>query len=161
MRTHWFAKLSTLLAIMAVPACNEVTSPGPGVPLEFTAHVSPGTIRVGETATFTLRLRNTGSDPITLHFPSTCQVVPYIATAGGRDMYPGAGGWGCGQAVTQLRLEPGASVVQSIAVHGGAIQPTIHTGPQLAPGSYKLWGELGVPPRVQGRTLTAELTVVE
>jgi hypothetical protein len=161
MTTRWFAKLSTLLAITAVLGCNEATSPKATGPLLFEAKVSPSTIRVGETATFTLVLQNTSAEPIVLNFPSSCQVVPYVGTTTGQVVYPHAGGWGCYQALTQLRLEPGAIVVQSIDVHGGEIQPTIYTGPQLAPGSYKLWGELGVAPQVQGRTLSAELTVVE
>lgn len=161
MRTRWFAKLSALLATAAVLGCNEATSPGPGGPLEFTAHVSPSTIRVGERATFTLMLQNTSAEAITLNFPSSCQIVPYAGTTTGQVVWPRPGGWGCYQALTQLRLEPGGIVLQSIDVHGGAVQPTIYTGPQLAPGSYRLWGELGVAPHVQGRTLSAEITVVE
>lgn len=161
MTSRGLAKLSALLAVTAVPGCNEASSPGPAGSLEFTAQLSPSTIRVGETATFTLRLRNTGRDVITLHFPSSCQIVPYVATVAGQDVFPGDGGWVCGQALTQLRLAPGATAMRVIDVHGGAAQPATHAMPQLAPGSYRLWGELGVPPRVQGRTLTAELTVVE
>ena len=161
MTTRLSAKLSTLLAVMAVFGCNEATSPTSAGPLRFEAKVSPGTIRVGETATFTLVLQNTGSETITLNFASTCQIVPYVSTPTGVVVYPRSGGWYCGEALTQLRLEPGTIVVQSIDVHGGAAQPTIHTGPQLAPGSYTLWGELGVAPHAQGRTLSTELTIVE
>ena len=161
MTTRLSAKLSTLLAVMAVLGCNEVTVPKSAGPLRFEATVSPSAIRVGERATFTLTLQNTGSETITLNFASTCQIVPYVSTPAGVVVYPRSGGWYCGQALTQLRLEPGTIVVQGIDVHGGAVQPTIHTGPQLAPGSYKLWGELGVAPHVQGRTLSAALTVVE
>lgn len=161
MRTPWFAKLPMLLAITAALGCNEMTAPKSAGPLRFEATVSPHTIRVGETATFTLTLQNTGASAVVLNFPSSCQIVPYAGTTTGHVVWPGAGGWGCYQALTQLRLEPGGIVVQSIDVHGGAVQPTIYTGPQLAPGSYRLWGELGVAPHVQGRTLSAELTVVE
>ena len=161
MRTRSFAKLPTLLAMTAVLGCNEATSPKSAGPLLFEAKVSPSTIRVGETATFSLVLQNTSAEPITLSFPSTCQLVPYVSRPTGVVVYPRSGGWWCGQAFTQLRLEPGATVVQGIDVHGGEVQPTIYTGPQLAPGSYRLWGELGVAPHAQGRTLSAELTVVE
>ena len=161
MRTRRFAHLSTLLAIATLLGCNEATSPGVAGPFEFTASVSPSTIRVGETATFTLQLRNTSSEALTLNFPSTCQIVPYVSKPNGTLVYPQGGGWGCGQALTQLRLEPGGIVVHSVDVQGGAIQPTIFTGPQLAPGNYRLWGELGVPPHTHGRTHSAELTVVE
>lgn len=161
MRTPWFTKLSALLAITAVLGCNEVTAPKSAGPLRFEATVSPSTIRVGETATFTLTLQNTSASVVVLNFPSSCQIVPYAGTTTGQVAWPRAGAWGCFQALTQLRLEPGGIVVQSIDVHGGAVQPTIHTGAQLAPGSYKLWGELGVAPDVQGRTLSADLTVLE
>lgn len=161
MRNRWFAKLSALLAITATPGCNEAIGPKTAGPLRFEATVSPSTIRVGEVATFTLTLQNTGSETITLRFPSGCQIVPYAGTTSGQLVWPRGGGWGCTLALTQLQLTPGAIVVQSIDVRGGATQPTIYTGAQLDPGSYRLWGELGVPPHVQGRTLSAELTVVE
>lgn len=148
------------LLLLAGAGCTDVTSPGPGGGLEFTATVSRSTIRVGEAATFVLTLHNRGPEVITLHFPDSCQIMPYIADNEGRRVYPSLG-WGCYLALTRLRMDPGQIVTQVIEVRGGAVQPTIHEGAQLAPGTYRLWGELGVPPKVIETSNVVALTVVE
>lgn len=61
--------------------------------------------------TFTIRLMNEGAQPVTLHFNSGCQILPYIRASNGTLVLP-EGGWGCTAALTQLSLAAGESVVR-------------------------------------------------
>ena len=161
MRIRSFARFVLLSTAVATLGCDDATGPVDAGPLRFTARVSPSTIAVGEMASFQLSLVNTGSETITLDFPTGCPMIPYIATESGSIVYPPAGTWGCSEMPAQLQLTPGSYITWFIDVRGVSQPTTGEGGTQLTPGSYRLWGELGSRPNTQGRTLTAELTVVE
>src|SRR5687768_12282430 len=118
MRIRSFARIVLLSATAATLGCNDATGPVAAGPLRFTASVSPSTISVGEMASFQLSLVNTGSETITLDFPTGCPMIPYIATESGSIVYPPAGAWGCSQVPAQLQLTSGSYITWFIDVRG-------------------------------------------
>ena len=90
------------------------------------------------------RLRNVSRESVTLSFPDSCQVVPYITTARVDDVvYPSGGAWGCLTVITQLVLSPGAEHVTEVLVRGGA-QPMNPAVP-LVRGEYRAYARLEHP----------------
>lgn len=114
---------------------------GEAASLVLTATISKPVFAIGDTATLVLTVRNATALAVTLHFSSTCQVLPFIWDATSM-VHPQGGGWGCGAALTQLTIAPGASHVRSVVVHGGVLrepQPFV----ALNPGEHYGYLELG------------------
>ncbi len=127
------------LAIFLLAGCSEgVFTPNPEEGnLRLEASISKQVIHVGDTATLLLRLRNLGSEEITLNFNSTCQILPYIHHRRSSDMvHPAGGGWVCGGALTSLTLAPGGERMVPYVVGGGAPAQGIHMGAPLPEGEY-------------------------
>lgn len=152
---------STALFAATVVSCQVGTEPGTVNDLEFTTSLSRTVIPVGGTAVMQMRLRNRGASTVTLNFPHSCQILPYIEGAGGSTVFPTGGGWGCLTVVTRLVLEPGEEVVQTLEVHGGAPAPAVFTGALLPPGQYRAFAELGERPRPYSSTNSVSFSVVE
>src|SRR5258706_4487037 len=83
---------------------------GPGDDgLQLDASIGRSTIAFGDTTSIVFRLRNLSNDTITLSFPDSCQVLPYITTPRAAEAgYPNGGPWGGFSAWTTLVLTPGA-----------------------------------------------------
>jgi len=105
------------LSLLGLVACSGSTEPPSSV------DVGGNTISLNVTAsgnevvgispvTFTIRLLNEGTEGVTLHFNSGCQISPFIRTSSGVVVLPSAGGWLCTGALTQLSLAAGESVVR-------------------------------------------------
>ena len=138
---------SAAILLTALVGCQVGTEPGTVDDLEFTTSLSRTVIPVGETAVMQMRLKNRGTSTVTLDFPHSCQILPYIEHAGGATAFPSGGGWGCLTVVTKLVLEPGEEVVQTLEIHGGAPMPAVYTGAALDEGQYRAFAELGERPR--------------
>ncbi len=157
---HFANRAHAALFLLASSGCQVGTEPGSLSDLTFRASMSRTLIAVGETATLTIRLRNNGSQPVTIDFPHSCQILPYIDTVGGEPAFPAGGGWGCLTVVTKLHLEPGEEIVQAHEIRG-APAPAIYTGALLPPGEYRAYAELGERPRPLGTTNAIRFTVVD
>jgi len=140
--------------------CRAERLTGKATDLELVASISTTSVRVGETATLTFRIRNASTDRIALTFPSSCQVLPYIETASGTRAYPAAGDWGCYAAITNLELAAGEERTIAIEVRGGAPQPAVTTGVPLQQGRYHAFALLGQAPDVRERSNVVEFSVV-
>lgn len=151
----------TAVVLGALGACQTGIEPGTVDDLELTTSLSRTVIPAGETAVMQMRLRNRGTSTVTLDFPSSCQILPYIQAAGGSSVFPTGGGWGCLTVITKLVLEPGEEVVQTLEIRGGTPAPTISTGAQLAPGQYRAFAELGERPRPYVKSNSVSFSVVE
>src|SRR5439155_23226640 len=89
-------RLSFAITNMAPAAClGTPTSPSQQGPLTLT--ITPGPVFLGSpnpALLFFITLKNTGSDTVTLNFPSSCQVMGYIAERStGRLVHPTGGSW--------------------------------------------------------------------
>jgi hypothetical protein len=127
------------LALFAVSAALTLsctaTSPGGG-DLTLEATITRSVIRVGETDTLILRLRNLSAYPVSYRFPSSCQLVPFIEQGPSQTVYPPGAAYVCAAVLTTLTIPPGAvhRVVQE--VRGVATQAPPQAGIALAPGTY-------------------------
>ena len=77
--------------------------------VRLAATASARELVVGTPVTLRVILTNDGTKPVTLHFNSGCQILPYIRNTRGINVLPEGGGWMCTAALTQLTLLPGQS----------------------------------------------------
>src|SRR5688500_15189070 len=123
---HMIRRLvGTALLSLAALGCDSLPteiSPPP-VPeadgLRLDGSISSAIVPVGQSQDLTFRLRNLTEEAIILHFSTGCQVLPYVETGTGEDVYPEGGGFICTLAGTTLRIEPGAHAVRTLKVYGG------------------------------------------
>jgi hypothetical protein len=133
---------STIVATIAALACamlagcaNQPDAPSTAGPLRLTASVTSATISEGHPATLSIRLENTGSATVTLTFPTSCQLRPYIVTTpGGETVYPAGGEWVCASMVTSLVIPPGGAATRQVVI--GASQGDQGTDVVLPAGAY-------------------------
>ncbi len=126
------------MKIVFAVACVELVGcggspagPSPQDSLRLTASITQSVIPAGQTATLTFRLQNLGSNPVTLHFSDSCQVLPYVSDTSGV-VYPKGASWACGAVVTSLTLQPGGSHTQDLKVAAGMTSQ--ETVAPLSPG---------------------------
>jgi hypothetical protein len=110
-----FSRYAFTFSLLSVASCNDASGPSSAIIdntlLRLSASASANVIYPGSPVTLRATLKNEGSEPITLHFSDSCQILPYIRTGGGKSVIPSGGGWGCLTVITQLSLAPGESRV--------------------------------------------------
>ena len=118
---------------------------GPGDEgLQLDASIGRSTIAFGDTTSIVFRLRNLSNDTITLSFPDSCEVLPYITTPRADEVvYPNGGAWGCFTVVTSLVLAPGAERVTAVLVRDAA--QASYPAIALLPGEYRAYARLDHP----------------
>jgi hypothetical protein len=117
-----------------------VTSPSdPG--LRVTVQPTPTLVGGPDTATFTLKVENTGATVVDLTFPSSCQVLPYfVDRATGQPVTPVGGGFVCLTVITSQRLRTGQSFSQVFTVKAGSVP--LPQAIVLPPGDYAIYARL-------------------
>ena len=128
-----------------------------GLRLELS--IDRSTISVGDSGSITIQLRNETASVVRVAFGSTCQIMPYIETAGGNIQYPGGGAWGCGAMLTSLEVPGHGLVTRTLVVRG--IAPSGDASPvALPPGGYRAYAILGVmapEPELRSPTVAFEV----
>ncbi|MEX1186247.1 MAG: BsuPI-related putative proteinase inhibitor [Gemmatimonadaceae bacterium] len=135
-----------LLLVAAGLGCSTAPTEPPALPeaggLRLDGSISLPTIRLGQQAVLTFRLRNLTEEAIRLNFGSGCQITPFIETASGRSVYPSGGGYGCTTALTSLTLAPRGDHSITMEVVGDGIRLAIYTGYPLPEGRYRAYAIL-------------------
>jgi hypothetical protein len=125
-------------AVMSVMVLGCTTTPlGPSEqgPLRLRGEITQATIPPGETAILRFRLENVGPLAITLTFPSSCRIRPYVTNrTTSQVVHPPGGGWVCLAVITHLEVPPGGAVVEEVHLTAGAPHAPILVG--LPPGEY-------------------------
>jgi hypothetical protein len=118
------ARICALAAAVALAACGAAPSaPSEQGPLRLTVEPLPTLTGSLATAEFALKLQNTGSTPIEITFPSSCQVMPYVVErSSGRIVGPSGGGWVCATVITHLTLGAGETHTDTAHVIAGTDQ---------------------------------------
>jgi hypothetical protein len=113
-----------LIGAVALAACGAAPSaPSPQGPLRLTVEPLQTLIGFPSTAAFALKLKNTGSTPVEIMFPSSCQVMPYVVERStGRIVGPSGGGWVCATVITRLTLAAGETHTDTAHVMAGTDQ---------------------------------------
>lgn len=86
----------------------------------MTGAITTSVLGPGDSATISFRLENAGAETITLTFPSSCQITPFIR-ARGTVVYPLGGSWICSTVLTRLTLRPGEAAAQSVNVRAAPV----------------------------------------
>jgi hypothetical protein len=132
-----------VLAVFVAAACGGTTptSPSQQGPLSLTVIAGPSRLGAPNPALlFFISLTNNGSETLTLTFPSSCQVMPYIAERRtGRIVHPAGGSWACATVITTLTLVPGEARIEPVTVATVAAVPEIV---QLPPGDYVIYAKV-------------------
>ena len=147
-RVHLFLLLTVLGCDtpVDVPVSTELSRVPEGLRLEVS--VDRAVITSGDTANIQVSLTNTRSEPVTLHFGSTCQLVFEVENAAGQRVYP-VGGWGCGMALTELSIKSGETrKMEAKWVTGGSPNPDEGRDP-FPSGQYQVYGVLGAQPKLR------------
>jgi hypothetical protein len=136
------SRVGALAAAMAFAACGATPSgPSEQGPLVLTVEPLPTLAGSASTAEFALKLRNTGTSPVDLMFPSSCQVMPYVTDrATGRIVAPDGGGWVCATVVTKLTLGPDETHVETAHIKAGA--GSASTSITVPAGEYAIFARL-------------------
>jgi hypothetical protein len=136
-----FSRSVGALLLMAVASCNDPAAPVTSTLIgdnlvRLTSSASARELVGGSPVTLRTSLTNEGTETVTLHFRSTCQILPYIRDARGANVIPSEGGWGCGGALTQLSLGPGESVNREYIWTGSTAFPSELPLIPMPPGRY-------------------------
>ena len=149
------------LVLVLGTACRAAAGPGDVRDLTLTTTISRTTIPAGgQSGVLEIRLSNHSGHPVSLSFPSSCQVLYYIETTDGKLTYPLGGGWGCLTVVTELDIGPGEEIVRDVEIRGGPA-PAIYPPPLLPAGAYRAYAELGERPRPLLSSNRVTFSVVE
>jgi len=137
---------ASLLAFVGVVAACHDSRVGPEQgSLRLTVAVAPSVLTVGDTTSVLMRLRNLGSDSVTLTVGG-CEILPYIvAEPSGNVVYPGGGHWYCIASIGRLTLGPGAEKTQTLIVRGVAAPVATDPGASIGPGQYLIYATLNSP----------------
>ncbi len=129
------------VACLVVVACGgSPSTPSQPGSLRLTGSITRTVIAAGGTATITFELRNSTSNSVTLNFPDTCQLMPYITSSYGLIVYPEGGGWVCATVITSLTLKPGEAKTLDVAVRAAATAS--YPDVALGPGSYRAYARV-------------------
>ena len=134
-----------LIAALALAACSLApTGPGPtDGPLRMEAAIGRPILAVGDTTDLVFRLLNTSAQSVTLDFPSSCEVLPYIRVADSDQVaYPTGGGWGCYPVLSQLTIPAHDAHVVRVSLRGGAPQRAIYPETPIGVGRYVATAEV-------------------
>jgi hypothetical protein len=134
--------LILLLSVGGAGACGaSPTEPAPQAPLRLDGRITQPVIGPGDAATLTFTLRNVSSRIVTMGFPSSCQLMPYVMErTTQRIVYPSGGGWVCLAVITGLTLAPGESHPREVQVR--AAEVTTQVPALLPPGEYEAFARL-------------------
>ncbi len=135
-------------ALAALASCGESTAPGGGLhpidsigQLRLDVEIADNSIELGDSLALTMRLRNLSDESVRLGFGSSCQMMPYVETAGGETVHPGGGAWACAAVLTQLDVPARGEVVRTIHVRSAASDTGTLRSP-LRRGRYRAYAEL-------------------
>ncbi len=133
-------------ALVAAACGASPSTPDQPGSLRLTPSINRSVIPPGETATATFTLSNPTSSAITLTFPDSCQISPYITSSFGLIVYPEGGGWMCATVITKLSIPAHGSKTVDVQVRAGgqASYPYV----VLGQGQYRAYA------RVKSSTLT-------
>ena len=156
--------IAAALGSLFAASCGSASSPAepaPGDPLTLVGQISPSSIQPGGTAVATFTLTNVSTRAVTVGFPSSCQVLPYVRErVTQRLVHPSGGGYVCATVVTGLTLEAGQSTVQTvhIASTGRGVTSALASIVDLLPGEYSVYAE--VAGTLEGRSFTLRSSAV-
>jgi hypothetical protein len=126
---------------VALAGCGSPSAPSDQAPLRLTVEPLQTLTGSASTAEFALKLQNTGSMPIAITFPSSCQVMPYVVERGsGRIVAPEGGGWACLAVITNLTLGPGETHTDTAHVMAGTNQQSPFM--VVPAGNYAIYARL-------------------
>lgn len=154
-----FSRYASASLLLAIASCTDpVSSTMIGDNLvRLTTSASAREFVGGSPVTLRIILTNEGDDAVTLHFRSTCQLLPFIRDSRGENVIPSGGGWGCGAAITQLSLDPGESVTREYVWTGStAFQSEMPLVP-MPPGRYYFTAEV---PADEGELRSAPIELI-
>jgi hypothetical protein len=121
-------------------------SPGPSpvpttAPVSLTAAVTPAALNLGESATFTIELRNTSADTVTLVFGG-CIIQPAILDRLARNVFVG---FACTADIKTLVLAPGQTRTWRFPIRATASPAPLSPETELVPGTYTAYAILDTP----------------
>ena len=136
-----FSRFASVSLLLVLAGCQDTAGPLSstvigGNLVRLTTSASASELIRGSPVTLHIRVKNEGTEAVTLHFNSTCQVVPFIHDAGRTPVIPDGGAYGCGAALTQLSLAPGESEDSEYVWTGGTAFASQGTLRPLPPGRY-------------------------
>ena len=135
-------RLSFAITILALAACGG-TPTSPSQQGRLTLTITPGPVFLGSpnpALLFFITLKNTGSDTVTLNFPSSCQVMRYIAERStGRIVHPAGGSWACATVSTTLTLVAGLARIDPVSVSTMSAIPEVV---RLPAGDYVIYAKV-------------------
>ena len=153
---------AALWSVFAVSCESAPTEPASHDPLALAAQISSGSIQPGGRAEATFMLVNVGTRAVTVGFPSSCHVLPYVRERQTqRLVHPSGNGYGCAAIVTSQTLEPGQSMAQTlqIASTGRGATSAIASIVDLLPGDYHVYAE--VAGSVDGRPFSLRSSTLQ
>jgi hypothetical protein len=131
-----------VFVLLVGAACANGVAPARG-PLRLNADIESIQLRIGDTSTVMFRLSNVGAETLRLHFPSSCQILPYVVEQQrGAVVHPAGGSWGCLTVITSLTLAPGATRVVPLLLRGGMSAASNYPEVRLSPGAYFAYARL-------------------
>jgi hypothetical protein len=156
----------TAVAGALLASCHSTTEPklpdafltGSATGLLFTVDVVPTTIRIGQSATMTIHLKNPKTALVRLNFNTGCQVLPYISAGQESLVYPPGGGWACTAATSVLQIPAGGEYTRGVTILGGAPTQPPFAGAALSAGTYVAYAELADG---LGRSSSVKFSVVK
>ena len=122
-------------------APNRDSERAPG-PIALSVAVTAREVRPGVPVTIRVSATNTSGAPLTLHFSSGCQILPYVRNAAGQVVLPEGGQWGCTQALTELHFRPGETKEQTYRWAGSTSFVSEMPQRLLPPGEYEVFAAL-------------------
>jgi hypothetical protein len=137
-----YSRVVFALCLPFAAACGGSTPTAPSQQGPLTLTITPTPARLGalNTALFFVTLKNTGSETVTLNFPSSCQVMPYVAERStSKIVHPAGGAWGCATVLTTLTLVPGEARIDPITVSTMSALPEVV---KLPAGDYVIYAKM-------------------
>ena len=141
-----FAMIAVIWSVLAA-ACGSSstpTEPAASDPLSLTGQISPAAIQPRGAAVVTFTLTNVSTRAVTVAFPSSCHVLPYVRERlTQRLVHPSGGGYGCATIVSSVTLEPGHSILQTVQIvsTGRGVTSALASIVDLLPGDYTVYAE--------------------
>lgn len=129
--------MTAAIAASVLSSCGgQPTGPSLSASLRLTAAIAQPVVTRDNPVALTFRLENVGTESITLTFPNSCQINPYVIEGPtARRAVPQGGDWSCAAVITRLKLGPGAVALNSFFVRTEDA-PTSDGAVPLAAGEY-------------------------
>jgi hypothetical protein len=140
-----------LIALSALPDAPLASGAAQGPPLVILLAADRAAYRVGESATFTVAVDNTGPAPVPVMFASGRR-YDVVAMAGDAEVWRWSADRDFPDAEAELSFPPGVTLLGRVAWDWRDA-----TGAPLSPGSYRLVGTLTGTPSLSGNVLLIEL----